>query len=60
MNRYAYSGEAVEEGDEEAQSLTNGASEGDIGLTKLDKDRNNLDPARAFRLDDEEEEDKQE
>lgn len=59
MNRYAYSGEAVE-GDEEAQSLTNGASEGDIGLTKLDKDRNNLDPARAFRLDDEEEEDKRE
>nr|CAD1832954.1 unnamed protein product [Ananas comosus var. bracteatus] len=58
--RYAYSGEAVEEGDEEAQSLTNGASEGDIGLTKLDKDRNNLDPARAFRLDDEEEEDKRE
>ncbi|XP_072973938.1 uncharacterized protein [Typha angustifolia] len=57
--RYAYSGEAADDDDEEAQSLTKGSPDGDVGLVKLDKDRN-LDPTTAFSLEDEAEEDKQE
>lgn len=60
MSRYAYSGEAADDDDdEEAQSLTKG-SDGDVGMVKMDKDRN---PGvrRAFSLeDDEAEEDKRE
>jgi hypothetical protein len=59
MSRYAYSGEAVDDDDEEAQSLTKG-SDGDVGMVKIDKDRN-AGVGSAFSLDDDEaEEDKRE
>ncbi|RWW23093.1 hypothetical protein GW17_00012667, partial [Ensete ventricosum] len=44
--------------DEEAQSLTKGTSDGNIGLVKLDKKERNADHADAFSLEDEAEEDK--
>lgn len=57
--RYAYSGEGGEEGaDEEAQSLTKGVSDGDIGLVNLEKKDRNADA--VFSLEDEVEEDKRE
>ncbi|XP_051180954.2 uncharacterized protein [Lolium perenne] len=57
--RYAYSGEAADDDDEEAQSLTKG-SDGDVGMVKIDKDRN-AGVGSAFSLDDDEaEEDKRE
>ncbi|KAJ3675618.1 hypothetical protein LUZ60_004660 [Juncus effusus] len=52
--RYAYSGEAVDEEDEEAQSLAKGNQDGEIGMVKIEKDQN------SFTLDDEVEEDKRE
>ncbi|XP_009403989.2 uncharacterized protein LOC103987419 [Musa acuminata AAA Group] len=55
--RYAYSGEAGDD-DEEAQSLTKGTSDGNIGLVKLDKKERTADHADAFSLEDEAEEDK--
>ncbi|XP_020171716.1 uncharacterized protein [Aegilops tauschii subsp. strangulata] len=56
--RYAYSGEAVDD-EEESQSLTKG-SDGDVGMVKIDKDRN-AGVSSAFSLeDDEAEEDKRE
>lgn len=59
--RYAYSGETGEEGgDEEAQSLTKGALEGDVGLTNLEKNERNADHSDVFSLEDEVEEDKRE
>lgn len=57
--RYAYSGEGGDEGaDEEAQSLTKGVSDGDIGLVNLEKKDRNADA--VFSLEDEVEEDKRE
>ena len=59
MSRYAYSGEAADDDDEESQSLTKG-SDGDVGMVKIDKDRN-AGVSSAFCLeDDEAEEDKRE
>jgi hypothetical protein len=58
--RYAYSGEAVDDDDEEAQSLAKGNLDGDISMTKVDKERSNGGSANPFSLDDEGEEDKRE
>lgn len=59
LSRYAYSGETVDDDDDEAQSLTKG-SDGDVGMVKIDKDRN-AGVSSAFSLeDDEAEEDKRE
>lgn len=59
--RYAYSGEAVDEDDEEAQSLAKGNSDGDIGMVMVDKERSNGGSASPFSLDEETgEEDKRE
>jgi len=55
--RYAYSGEAADDDDEEAQSLTKG--DGEVGMVKIDKDRN-VGVSNAFSLEDEAEEDKRE
>lgn len=58
MCRYAYSGEAADDDDEEAQSLTKGI-DADVGMVKIDKDRN-AGVSNAFSLEDETEEDKRE
>lgn len=55
--RYAYSGEAADDDDEEAQSLTKG--DGEVGMVKIDKDRS-VGVSNAFSLEDEAEEDKRE
>ncbi|ONM26871.1 Lung seven transmembrane receptor family protein [Zea mays] len=55
--RYAYSGEAADDDDEESQSLTKG--DGEVGMVKIDKDRN-AGVSSAFGLEDEAEEDKRE
>lgn len=57
MFRYAYSGEAADNDDEESQSLTKG--DGEVGMVKIDKDRN-AGVSSAFSLEDEAEEDKRE
>ncbi|BAF28426.1 uncharacterized protein [Oryza sativa Japonica Group] len=56
--RYAYSGEAADDDDEESQSLTKG-TDGDVGMVKVDKDRSGG-VSSAFSLEDEAEEDKRE
>ncbi|XP_010916550.1 uncharacterized protein [Elaeis guineensis] len=58
--RYAYSGETGEDDDEEAQSLTKGTSDGDLGMVKLDKKERSAGHTDAFSLEDEVEEDKRE
>jgi len=55
--RYAYSGEAADDDDEEAQSLTKG--DGEVGMVKIDKDRS-VGVSNAFSLEGEAEEDKRE
>ncbi|CAD6253654.1 unnamed protein product [Miscanthus lutarioriparius] len=55
--RYAYSGEAADDDDEESQSLTKG--DGEVGMVKIDKDRT-AGVSGAFSLEDEAEEDKRE
>jgi hypothetical protein len=55
--RYAYSGEAADDDDEESQSLTKG--DGEVGMVKIDKDRS-AGVSGAFGLEDEAEEDKRE
>ncbi|MQM04653.1 hypothetical protein Taro_037456 [Colocasia esculenta] len=58
--RYAYSDEVGEDADdEEAQSLTRGTTEGDVGLVKQEKERNFSD-GDVFSLEDDTEEDKRE
>lgn len=57
LSRYAYSGEAADDDDEEAQSLTKG--DGEVGMVKMDRDRN-VGVSNAFSLEDEAEEDKRE
>ncbi|GJN04665.1 hypothetical protein PR202_ga22230 [Eleusine coracana subsp. coracana] len=56
--RYAYSGEVADDDDEESQSLTKG-TDGEVGMVKIDKDRN-AGVSHAFSLEDETEEDKRE
>jgi hypothetical protein len=58
LSRYAYSGEAADDDDEESQSLTKGA-DSEVGMVKMDKDRN-TGVSHAFSLEDEAEEDKRE
>lgn len=58
LSRYAYSGEAADDDDEESQSLTKG-TDGDVGMVKVDKDRSGG-VSSAFSLEDEAEEDKRE
>lgn len=59
--RYAYSAEAGEDDDEEAQSLTTGAAGGDLGLVKMEKKERNIEHGDAYGLEDgEAEEDKRE
>ncbi|KAK1280609.1 hypothetical protein QJS04_geneDACA020666 [Acorus gramineus] len=59
--RYAYSEEVGEDADdEEAQFLTRGTSEGDVGLVKQEKKDKNYGSTDDFTLEDDMEEDKRE
>jgi hypothetical protein len=59
FSRYAYSGDAADDDDEESQSLTKG-TDSEVGMVQIDKEDRNAGVSHAFILEDETEEDKRE